>query len=181
MFTDAQRQKQRQGRYGTPRRQYLQDLVTRFQGGKGKSSKEQIVAHLANFAYDPFNYDYFRELNIVELFLDCLTEPNERLVEFALGGICNCCPDSQIASMIIACEGIPLIVACLSSHVENTVLSAIVSLYYLCTPSTEKEILTPPVIEIMKAYAALECVNVRFRNAAQAFLDRHIQGKSPEQ
>lgn len=29
------------------------------------------------------------QLNVLELFLDCLTEPNERLVEFAIGGICN--------------------------------------------------------------------------------------------
>lgn len=31
------------------------------------------------------------QLNVLELFLDCLTEPNEKLVEFGAGGICNSC------------------------------------------------------------------------------------------
>jgi hypothetical protein len=31
------------------------------------------------------------QLNVLELFLDCITEPNERLVEFGIGGKCNSC------------------------------------------------------------------------------------------
>lgn len=31
------------------------------------------------------------QLNVLELFLDCITEPNEKLIEFGVGGICNCC------------------------------------------------------------------------------------------
>jgi armadillo repeat-containing protein 7 len=82
---------------------------------------------LANFAYDPFNYAFMRQvvdstpshcrcrflvniflnylycsvtlllfqLNVLELFLDCITEPNERLVEFGIGGICNSCVGKQ--------------------------------------------------------------------------------------
>ena len=32
-------------------------------------SKQQVLANLANFAYDPINYDYMRRLNILDLFL----------------------------------------------------------------------------------------------------------------
>ena len=32
-------------------------------------SKREILANLANFAYDPLNYDYFRQLNILDIFL----------------------------------------------------------------------------------------------------------------
>ena len=32
-------------------------------------SKQQILANLANFAYDPINYEFIRQLNIVDLFL----------------------------------------------------------------------------------------------------------------
>ena len=32
-------------------------------------SKREILANLANFAYDPINYDYFRQLNIPDIFL----------------------------------------------------------------------------------------------------------------
>jgi hypothetical protein len=41
-------------------------------GGSSQSSMAAL-AHLANFAYDPVNYDHFEALNIVELFLDILT------------------------------------------------------------------------------------------------------------
>ena len=32
-------------------------------------AKEEILANLANFAYDPINYDHFRELNVVDLLM----------------------------------------------------------------------------------------------------------------
>jgi hypothetical protein len=32
-----------------------------------------------------------KQLNVLELLLDCITEPNEKLVEFGVGGICNSC------------------------------------------------------------------------------------------
>ncbi|KAL2620534.1 hypothetical protein R1flu_000739 [Riccia fluitans] len=35
-----------------------------------------------------------------DLFLDCLTEPNKKLVEFAVRGISNCCPDPANAAVI---------------------------------------------------------------------------------
>ncbi|KAK4751914.1 hypothetical protein SAY87_020712 [Trapa incisa] len=91
MFTNDRRQEERTGRYGTPRLQYLQDLVTRFQNAADEETKEKIVANLANFAYDPYNYKSLQQLNVLELFLDCITEPNEKLVEFGVGGICNAC------------------------------------------------------------------------------------------
>uniref|UniRef100_A0A8R7P0J4 Armadillo repeat-containing protein 7 n=1 Tax=Triticum urartu TaxID=4572 RepID=A0A8R7P0J4_TRIUA len=121
MFTNAQRQVERTGRGGTPRDQYLQDLVTQFQDSTDEGYKERIVANLSNFAYDPYNYAFMRQLNILELFLDCITEPNERLVEFGVGGICNSCVDPANASVITQCGGIPLVVQCLSSPVKNTV------------------------------------------------------------
>jgi len=62
MFTNAQRQVERTGRSGTPRDKYLQDLVTQFQNATDEESKEKIVANLANFAYDPFNYAFMRQV-----------------------------------------------------------------------------------------------------------------------
>lgn len=44
-----------------------------------------MLANLANFAYDPRNYEYLRQLQVLDLFLDMLTEDNETLVEFAMG------------------------------------------------------------------------------------------------
>ncbi|KAL6543267.1 hypothetical protein OROHE_010787 [Orobanche hederae] len=122
MFTNDQRQKERTGKYGSPRLQYLQELVAQFQNASTEEGKEKIVANLGNFAYDPYNYTFLRQLNVLELFLDCLTEPNERLVQFALGGICNACADPTNAAVVIQCDGIPLVIQCLSSPVRNTAL-----------------------------------------------------------
>jgi hypothetical protein len=175
MFSNAIRQKERTGKYGTSREVYLQDLVTEFQQTVHEEAKEQVVAHLANFAYDPFNFEYLRKLNVLDLFLDCLTEANEKLVEYALGGLCNCVADSTNAGIVVENDGIPLIIKCLSSPVENTVLSAIATLYYLCNPATKKDILKPEVVECMKKYASVRNVNIRFSNLAQAFLATHVR------
>lgn len=174
MFTNDQRQKERTGKYGSPRLQYLQELVAQFQNASNEEAKEKTVASLGNFAYDPYNYTFFRQLNILELFLDCLTEPNERLVEFAVGGICNACADPTNAAVVIQCGGIPLVIQCLSSPVKNTVNYAIGSLYYLCCETTEDDILKPEVVDAIKRFAAAGAVNVGFSNLAQAFLDRCV-------
>ncbi|XP_054989550.1 armadillo repeat-containing protein 7 isoform X3 [Sorex araneus] len=64
---------------------YLQALVTEFQETQSQDAREQVLANLANFAYDPHNYPYLRQLQVLDLFLDSLSEENETLVEFALG------------------------------------------------------------------------------------------------
>ncbi|RAL53012.1 hypothetical protein DM860_016247 [Cuscuta australis] len=174
MFTNVQRQEERTGKYGTPRVQYLQELVSRFQNASDEETKEQIVANLANFAYDPFNYTFLRQLNVIELFLDCLTEPNEKLVEFGVGGICNCCADPTNAALVTQNDGIPLVIQCLSSPVRNTVNYGLGALYYLCNASNKEEILKPEVLDVIRRYAAAKEVSVSFSNLAQAFLDKHV-------
>ncbi|XP_056673156.1 armadillo repeat-containing protein 7 isoform X2 [Monodelphis domestica] len=67
------------------RLEYLQALVTEFQETASQEAKEQVLANLANFAYDPNNYQYLRELQVLDLFLDVLSEDSDTLVEFAIG------------------------------------------------------------------------------------------------
>lgn len=174
MFTNNERQEERIGRYGTPRLQYLQELVSRFQSATDEETKERIVANLANFSYDPYNYTFLRQLNVLELFLDCITEPNEKLVEFGVGGICNCSVDPANAAIVSQCGGIPLVIQCLSSPVRNTVNYALGAIYYLCDSSTKEEILKPEVIDVIKRYAAAETVSKSFSNMAKAFLDKYV-------
>lgn len=104
---------------------------------------------MANFAYDPINYEWLRQLHVVDLFLDMLTEESETLKEFGIGGLCNMCngtptitlvdlnTDPINAALIFENEGIPLIISCLSSSRLETVLSAITTLYYLLSPQTK--------------------------------------------
>ncbi|KAF6165602.1 hypothetical protein GIB67_021872 [Kingdonia uniflora] len=141
-------------------------------------SKERLVANLANFAYDPYNFTFLRQLNVVELFLDCITEPNEKLVEFGAGGICNSCVDPLNAAVIAECDGIPLIIQCLSSPVRNTVNYALGALYYLCNRRNREEILRPEVVEVIEKYAAVGTVNISFSNLANVFLDKHVRNQT---
>ncbi|GMN65422.1 hypothetical protein TIFTF001_034500 [Ficus carica] len=118
-------QEERTGRYGTPRLQYLQELVTQFQNSTNEETKERLVANLANFAYDLYSglapaKNTCCRLNVLEFFEDCITEPNEKLVEFGIGGVCN------------SCAG------------RNYALRA---LYYLCNKYNRKEILKPAAEE----------------------------------
>ncbi|KAK7274143.1 hypothetical protein RIF29_15220 [Crotalaria pallida] len=174
MFTNDQRQQERTGKYGTPRLQYLQELVIQFQNTSDDETKEKILGNLANFAYDPYNYNFLHQLNVLELFMDCMTEPSEKLVEFGVGGICNSCADPANAAIVTECGGIPLIIQCLSSPVRNTVNSAIGALYYVCNDSNKEEVLKPEVVDLIKRYAAAEEVSVSFSNLAKAFLDKHL-------
>ncbi|KAI4303088.1 hypothetical protein MLD38_038759 [Melastoma candidum] len=164
MFTNDKRQEERTGRSGTPRAQFLQNLVNQFQNATTEEMKEKIVANLANFAYDPYNF-----LNVLELFLDCLTVPNEKLKEFGAEGICNTSVDPTNAAMIARYGGIPLIIECLHNPVRNTVNYALGSLYYLCNPSNKEEILKPEVTDRIKAYASAEATSVTFSNLAKTF------------
>ncbi|XP_062116818.1 uncharacterized protein LOC133830767 isoform X2 [Humulus lupulus] len=153
MFTNEKRQKERTGRYGTPRLQYLQELVTQFQNATNEDCKQ---------------------LNVLELFLDCITEPNEKLVEFGIGGVCNSCSEPENAAIITQCGGVPLAIQCLSSPVKNTVNSALGALYYLCNKSNRDEIIKPEVVDLINRYAAAEATSVSFSNLARAFLDKHV-------
>ncbi|XP_057735345.1 uncharacterized protein LOC130950777 isoform X3 [Arachis stenosperma] len=152
IFTNEQRQQERIGKYGSPRFQYLQDLVTQFQNTTDEETKERILANLANFAYDPYNYNFLRQLNVLELFLDCMTEPNEKLVEFGVGGICNGCADQANVAIVSKFGGIPLIIQCLSSPVRNTVNYALGALYYICNEFNKEEILKLEVVDTIKSY-----------------------------
>ncbi|KAL6044641.1 Armadillo repeat-containing protein 7, variant 2 [Balamuthia mandrillaris] len=137
MFSTEGQLRRRTGKYDAPRFEYLQALVTEFQDTTDAEAKRQVLANLANFAYDPINYDHFRKLNVLDLFLDVLSEPdNDQAVEFAMGGLCNCCLDPQFAAFILENDGVPLVAGCLGSANLETVLSAITTLYYLLTPSS---------------------------------------------
>ncbi|EHB10786.1 Armadillo repeat-containing protein 7 [Heterocephalus glaber] len=166
---------------------YLQALVTEFQETESQDAKEQVLANLANFAYDPNNYQYLRQLQVLDLFLDSLSEENESLVEFAIGlgeapqlflfsdaaagGLCNLCADRANQEHILQVGGIPLITSCLSSPNEETVLSAVTTLMFLSSPGagSHPELTSLPVIQCMLRFSL--SANARLRNLAQIFLE----------
>lgn len=54
-------------------------------------AKEQVTANLANFAYDPINYDFLKKVKAFDLFLELLDDVNPVLVGHGIAGLCNFC------------------------------------------------------------------------------------------
>ncbi|KAM4692452.1 armadillo repeat-containing protein 7 [Rhinophrynus dorsalis] len=167
------------GTGGTDRFQYLQALVTEFQDTDSAEAKEQVLANLANFSYDPRNYSDLQKLQVPDLFLDMLTEDNENLVEYGIGGLCNLCLDKANKSHIIESGGLSLVINCLSSRREETVLSALTTLMYLCTASSRADITTPAVVECMVRFSL--STNRRLRNLATIFLEDYCSEQQVQQ
>ncbi|XP_069701951.1 armadillo repeat-containing protein 7 isoform X2 [Periplaneta americana] len=134
-----------------------------------KECKEQVLANLANFAYDPINYEFLRKLNVIDLFLDQLSEENTNFVQFALSGLCNLALDIENKEHILHCGGVRIVAACLSSRDEDTVLSAISTLMFLITPESKPEITTPEIVDCI--FRLSRSRNTRLRNLATIFLE----------
>lgn len=49
----------------------------------------QVLANLANFAYDPINYPWVRQLGVIDVFLTQVSEGSPDLCHFAIAGLCN--------------------------------------------------------------------------------------------
>uniref|UniRef100_A0A8C3P5E9 Armadillo repeat-containing protein 7 n=1 Tax=Cyanoderma ruficeps TaxID=181631 RepID=A0A8C3P5E9_9PASS len=176
------------GRTGSPvrclamelgRLEYLQALVTEFQVTDSTEAKEQVLANLANFAYDPSNYEYLRQLQVLDLFLDMLTEDNENLVEFAMGGLCNLCLDKTNKEYILEASGVEPIISCLSSSNEETVMSAVTALMFLTTPRSRAQTTALPVVECMLRFSL--SANTRLSNLASIFLQDYCSPPQVEE
>ncbi|XP_069701949.1 armadillo repeat-containing protein 7 isoform X1 [Periplaneta americana] len=169
MFSKLEQLHRRTGKKGVGRYDYLQQLVTEFEDTNSTECKEQVLANLANFAYDPINYEFLRKLNVIDLFLDQLSEENTNFVQFALSGLCNLALDIENKEHILHCGGVRIVAACLSSRDEDTVLSAISTLMFLITPESKPEITTPEIVDCI--FRLSRSRNTRLRNLATIFLE----------
>lgn len=50
-----------------------------------------MTANIANFAYDPINFDYLKSALAVQLFLELLSDANPALVRHGIAGLSNLC------------------------------------------------------------------------------------------
>lgn len=172
MFTTKEQLIKRTGKNSIGRYDFLKLLATEFRTTKSREAKEQVLANLANFAYDPINYGYIRQLQIIDLFLQSLSENNIKLVRFAAGGICNLCLDPINKLYILRNQGIQLLTSLFSSQDEDVLLSAITSLIFLITPESKAEVTT----EIIKKISDLSNhENNRIKNLAIICLNDHFK------
>ena len=175
MFTSKAQIAKKTGKYGVGRFSFLQSLVTEYQDTTSEDAKQQVLANLANFAYDPVNYEHLRELKVIDLFLDCVNMRHEQMTQFALAGVCNLCLDKTNKQYILQNDGVNTVVSCLSSSNEETVLTAITTLMYLVTPESRADITSSRVVDVVRQFA--RSCNPRLRNLSVVFLEDYCNLK----
>ncbi|KAF9334584.1 Armadillo repeat-containing protein 7 [Podila minutissima] len=124
---------------------FLQSLVDEYQAkDTSPERRTKILASLGNFAYDPINYAWLRELNVVDLFLDCLPTENVANRRHAIAGLCNLSLDPKNRDLILKdtkTENVVLILThCLVSTDVDTVQSAMTCLSNLTTTRNKDDI-----------------------------------------
>lgn len=159
----------RTGKNKVGRFEFLKLLVAEFKETKSQDSREQVLANLANFAYDPINYEFIRKLHIIDIFLDELANTNDKLVEYSAAGLCNLCLDPENKEYILSKRGVAIVANCLFHRNDEIVISAISTLMFLITPASKAEITCPEIVECIVTH--LRNPNVRIRNLASVFLE----------
>ncbi|XP_046834344.1 uncharacterized protein LOC124431028 [Vespa crabro] len=178
MFSTKEKLIQRTGQNGVGRYDFLKLLINEFKTTSSKDAKEQVLANLVNFSYDPINYEYLRQLKVIDLFLHILSEDNPIFVRFAIGGICNLCLDPINKAYILRNQGISLVSSLLNSRDEGTILSSITTLMFIITPEFINDIVSPTVIKHMHDFS--NSTNNRIKNLATIFLSDYCQGHNIE-
>ncbi|XP_053984560.1 armadillo repeat-containing protein 7 isoform X1 [Hylaeus volcanicus] len=180
MFSTKEQLIKRTGKNPIGRYDFLKLLATEFKTTKSKEffvieAKEQVLANLANFSYDPINYGYIRQLQIIDLFLHTLSEDNVKLVRFAAGGICNLSTDPINKLYILRNHGIKLLTSLLCSQDEDIILSTITSLIFLSVHEYKDQI-TIETFEKITDLAKHE--SNRIQNLATVFLNDYNKAKA---
>ncbi|KAK6633273.1 hypothetical protein RUM44_003874 [Polyplax serrata] len=170
MNPSGRKRTKRSKEFKNDRLEYLDQLVVEFQTSESQDAREQVLANLANFAFDPLNYNYFRTLNILDLFLDNLSNSNENLIRFSVGGLCNLCLDPINKDCIIK-NGLNKIISLLGHKNEEIQLSVITTLMFLITPNSKSEITHSSIIKSMLKLS--EESNTRLKNLATIFLENY--------
>ncbi|XP_035723897.1 uncharacterized protein LOC118442431 [Vespa mandarinia] len=169
MFSTKEKLIQRTGQNGVGRYDFLKLLINEFKTTSSKDAKEQVLANLVNFSYDPINYEYLRQLKVIDLFLHILSEDNPIFVRFAIGGICNLCLDPINKAYILRNQGISLVSSLLNSRDEGTILSSITTLMFIITPEFINDIVSPTVIKHMHDFSNISSSSLKVGDRISIF------------
>lgn len=175
MFSTKNSLKRRTGRYGVGRLEYLKQLLNEYEhSSTNNENKLQILANFANFSYDPINYNYFQQLNLIDLFLDCLQlNTNDDFVHYSLAGLCNMSSDKVICQVILNKNPsiLVILIKCLFSNRFDIVINSMVTLMFL---SDHNEQIKNELIQRNEIQQCLEqysqSKDVRLSNMAKLFL-----------
>ncbi|KAF0689894.1 Aste57867_18690 [Aphanomyces stellatus] len=155
MLSSRARLKSRESSKGDalPREGYLMQLMAECTSpSTTPPAKQQCLAHLANFGYDPINFEYFLRLNVVDMFVDFVDDglPHASatpqgaasnhaivIVRLAVQGICNVSADPRFQKILVENDAIPLLVRAAHSHDATTCAAALSTLFFLLDAPVE--------------------------------------------
>jgi hypothetical protein len=123
-----------------------------------------VTANLANFAYDPINYDFLKKAKAHELFLELLSNSDAKLVLHGIAGICNFVTDAVVRDYITKGGGSALILQLLDHSCIDVLVNALTTLIFLRVDNFTKE-----TLERVQTLAQNE--DKRLQNIARVFLD----------
>ncbi|KAF5273463.1 hypothetical protein FQA39_LY07480 [Lamprigera yunnana] len=146
MFSRKENIVKKTGPNGVGRFKFLSLLVQEFKRSNSLESNRQVLANLANFAYDPINYDFLRQLTVIDLFLQQLSANQEDLTHFSLAGLCNLSCDPENAQYIIKSNGVFIISQLLLHKNIEIALNALSTLIFLINSESQASITTPEII-----------------------------------
>ncbi|KAK4322612.1 hypothetical protein Pmani_006643 [Petrolisthes manimaculis] len=168
MFTSQALLERRSGKKGVDRPQYLKELLEEFNNTDQPEVKCQVLANLANFAYDPINYPWLRQLKVIDVFLTQVSEGSTDLCHFATAGLCNLALDKENKAYINKSGGVAIVSECLNSQHPDIVAAALTTLMFLVTPQSKPEITNNSVVRQMVTLTTSD--DPRIRNLANIFL-----------
>ncbi|KAJ3653536.1 hypothetical protein Zmor_012783 [Zophobas morio] len=168
MFTRKATLVKKTGPDGVGRYEFLKQLIVEFGTTKSPEAKRQVLANLSNFAYDPVNFEFLKQLHALDLFLDQLSTDDDDLTHFGLAALCNLSPDPESQDYIIKLNGIKLVSNKLLHKNEEIALNAITTLFYLIFPS-QRHLLTPEILTKINVYEAHP--NPRYKNLGVIFME----------
>ncbi|ORZ00658.1 hypothetical protein BCR43DRAFT_521649 [Syncephalastrum racemosum] len=162
----------------TDRPNYLQQLVQEYTVSTDLEAKQQVLANLANFAYDPSNYAFLWDVYAIDLFLEAIQGEDQLLKEFGLGGVANICTDSQHRDYVLSKpSSLRAITACVSSNHTECSINAMTTLLLLLISatdlSTRKHLLTIDLERRLRQVLANPTLDIRVRTMAQLFITDH--------
>lgn len=169
MFSTKERLRRRTPAAGIDREEYIEHLVEEFHTTTNVEAQEQVSANLANFAYDPVNYPFLKKSSCLELFIQTLSLPNDKLVLHGIAGICNLCLDEYFKSVILAPTNLAAITALLSKDNPEIVLQTLATLTLLTTPKTKEQICIPKVVRDIQRLR--ESKHIPIKRLASVFIE----------
>jgi hypothetical protein len=179
MFRSWNSLERRTGRFGVGRFEYLKQLLNEYEhSSTNNENKLQLLANFANFSYDPINYNYLRDLNIIDLFIDCLQmHTNDDFVHYALAGLCNMSADKTNSQLIINKNPSILIdlIKCLFLNRLDIVINSMVTLMFLCDHNEQIKnelIQRNEIRQTLEKYS--QSKDVRLSNMAKLFLQDYF-------